>query len=272
MSPIKHPRSSFEGRVGAWTGTEVTTQPAVRAGFSLMWRDGQAELDGQVTAEVQADRDQPPILVWLTDEAGASASNAAAIDDPNALDRSLASRDPSRDRPSGLQEQDAETPLGQLMSWVHARCIFDIDDTPAARRAQSAQDSAPEEESTDFWDRLMAEELSYDHRALNYPSMSHGTLPPGHDLFRELEIMLALAPRDDPVLRLISGSSAGTSGPEGEHTGVTWSLAAREQVRVVNVLSRWCRAVSDPRHALLRPGRARSQLPSVAHRPHGGLG
>jgi len=232
---------------------EVTTQPPVRTGFSLTWRDGQAELDGQITTEAQADRDQPPILVWLTDEAGDVASNAAAIDDPNALDRSLASRDPSRDRPSGLQEQDAETPLGQLMSWVHARCIFDIDDTPAARRAQSAQDSAPEEESTDFWDRLMAEELSYDHRAPSYRSMSHGILPLGHDLFRELEIMLALAPRDNPVLRLVSGNSAGTSEPEGEHTGVTWSLAARERVRVVNVLSRWCRAVSDPRHALLRP-------------------
>jgi len=230
---------------------EVIARPYVPPGFSLAWCDGQSELDRQVTADTLADRDQPPMLAWLTDEAGDVASNAVAIDDPNALDRSLASRDSSHDRPSGLQEQDAETPLGRLMSWLHERCIFDIDDTGAARRAQSAQDSSPEEESTDFWDRLMAEELSYDHRAANYRSMSHGTLPLGHDLFRELEIMLTLAPRDNPVLHLVSGNAADMR--EGEHTGVTWSLAARERVRVVNVLSRWCHAVSDPRHALLCP-------------------
>ena len=50
------------------------------------------------------------------------------------------------------------------MSWLHQQCIFDIDDTPAARRTQSAQNDAPEGESTDFWDRLMADELSYDPR------------------------------------------------------------------------------------------------------------
>ena len=56
------------------------------------------------------------------------ASNAVAIDDPNALDRSLAKRDSSRNHPE-LQEQDAETPLGRLMSWLHQQGIFDIDDT-----------------------------------------------------------------------------------------------------------------------------------------------
>ena len=180
-------------------------------------------------------------------------SNAVAIDDPNALDRSLAERDSSRDRPNELQEQDAETPLGRLMSWLHQQGIFDIDDTPAARRTQSAQNDAPEEESTDFWDRLMADELSYDPRTANYPGMASGVTPIGHDLFRELEIMLAMAPRDNPLLRLVSGDSAGKPQTEGEHTGITWSLEARQRVRVVNVLSRWCRAISDPRHALLRP-------------------
>ena len=78
-------------------------------------------------------------------------------------------------------------------------------------------------------------------------------MPIGHDLFRELEIMLALAPRDNPSLRLVSGNSTGNLRTRGEHTGITWSLEARQRVRVVNVLSRWCRAISDPRHALLRP-------------------
>jgi hypothetical protein len=99
----------------------------------------------------------------------------------------------------------------------------------------------------------MAEELSYDPRAANYPGMASGVIPLGHDLFRELEIMLAKAPRDNPLLRLVSGDSAGKPETGNEDTGVMWSLEARQRVRVVNVLSRWCRAVSDPRHALLRP-------------------
>ena len=132
-------------------------------------------------------------------------SNKVAIDDPHALDRSLANRDPARDRPGDLHEHDADTPLGQLMSWLHQQCIFDIDDTPAARRAQAAQDEAPEEESTDFWDRLAAEELRYDPRTQNYRGMGPTVMPIGHDLFRELEIMLAKAPLGHPLLRLVSG-------------------------------------------------------------------
>ena len=123
---------------------------------------------------------------------------------------------------------------------------------PGARNPPRSD--APEEESTDFWDRLMADELSYDPRTANYPGMTSGLKPIGHDLFRELEIMLAMAPRDNPVLRLVSGNSAGKpQAREASIRGITWSLEARQRVRVVNVLSRWCRAISDPRHALLRP-------------------
>lgn len=231
----------------------LTAEPQPGAGHLLAWADGQAELSGQVTTEVLTDHERPPLLAWLVNEVGEPVSNAVPIDDPSALDRSLATRDPSRDRPSELPDQDAETPLGQIMSWLHQQGIFDIDDTPAARRAQAAQDDAPGGEGTDFWDRLMAEELSYDPRAANYPGMASGITPLGHDLFRELEIMLAMAPRDNPLLRLVSGDSAGSPVAGAEDRGVTWSLEARQRVRVVNVLSRWCRAVSDPRHALLRP-------------------
>ena len=37
--------------------------------------------------------------------------------------------------------------------------------------------------------------------------MTSGLKPIGHDLFRELEIMLAMAPRNNPLLRLVSGDS-----------------------------------------------------------------
>jgi hypothetical protein len=231
----------------------LTAEPPPEVRHQLAWAGGQAELTGSVTSEALSGLEKPPLLAWVSDEAGEAVSNAVAIDDPNALDRSLAERDPSRNRPSELQEQDAETPLGQLMSWLHQQGIFDIDDTPAALRARSTQSDAPEEESTDFWDRLLADELSYDPRIPNYPGMASGGTPIAHDLFRELEIMLAMAPRDNRVLRLVSGDSAHKPNNGGEHAGTSWSLEARQRVRVVNVLSRWCRAVSDPRHELLRP-------------------
>ncbi len=234
----------------------VAADPEPQPTQRLAWAHGTATLDALISRDALAELDEPPLLAWLQDEDGETISNAVAVDDPNALDRSLASRDPSRDRPGELHEQDAETPLGRLMSWLHQQCIFDIDDTPAARRAQGAQDEAPEEDSTDFWDRLISEELNYDPRTQNYRRMGPTVMRVGHDLFRELEIMLAKAPLDHPVLRLIMGGPTGPQPPGDdppESSGVTWTLEARQRVRVTNVLSRWCRAVSDPRHALLRP-------------------
>ena len=233
----------------------ITSEPAPDAGHRLTWADGRAKLDGAVTVEALAELDRPPLLAWLTDGDREPVSNAVAIDDPAALERSLANRDLSHDRPGELQEHDAETPLGRIMSWLHQQCIFDIDDTAAARRAQSAQDEAPDEESTDFWDRITAEELNYDPRTQNYRRMGVAVMPIGHDLFRELEIMLAKAPLEHPLLRVVSGGPTAEGPPDddAEHSGVSWSLEARQRVRVTNVLSRWCRAVSDPRHALLRP-------------------
>ena len=233
----------------------LTAEPQPATGHRLAWAHGIAELENAVTAEALAEDEHPPLLAWLVNGDGETMSNKVAIDDPHALDRSLANRDPARDRPGDLHEHDAATPLGQLMSWLHQQCIFDIDDTPAARRAQAAQDEAPEEENTDFWDRLAAEELRYDPRTQNYRGMGPTVMPIGHDLFRELEIMLAKVPLGHPVLRLVSGAPAAEEPPddEHEHRGASWSLEARQRVRVTNVLSRWCRSVSDPRHALLRP-------------------
>jgi hypothetical protein len=233
----------------------IASHPAPTAGQRLAWADGTTPLDGSVTAGALAELEEPPLLAWLVGSDGETVSNAVAVDDPNALARSLASRDPSRDRPGELHEHDAATPLGRLMGWLHHQCIFDIDETSAARRAQGAQDEAPEEDSTDFWDHLISEELNYDPRTQNYRRMGPAVMPIGHDLFRELEIMLAKAPLEHPILRLIAGGPTEDLPPdeEGEHTGISWSLEARQRVRVTNVLSRWCRAVSDPRHALLRP-------------------
>jgi len=193
----------------------ITSQPESMAAQKLAWAHGTTLLDGSVTAEALAELEEPPLLAWLIDGDGETVSNAVAVDDPNALERSLASRDPSRDRPGELHEHDAATPLGRLMGWLHQQCIFDIDDTSAARRAQGAQDETPEEDSTDFWDRLISEELNYDPRTQNYRRMGPAVMPIGHDLFRELEIMLAKAPLEHPILRLIAGGPTGELPPDG---------------------------------------------------------
>ena len=52
------------------------------------------------------------MLAWLSDKAGKAVSNAVAIDDPYALDRSLAEHDQSRNRPGELQEQMPKPRLG----------------------------------------------------------------------------------------------------------------------------------------------------------------
>ena len=140
-------------------------------------------LEGVVTAEALNQHKDSPLLAWLSDEAGGRCPMLWRLTTrmpwnvawPSATHRVIDL--------DGLQDQDAETPLGRLMSWLHQQCIFDIDDTPAARRTQSAQNDAPGEESTDFWDRLLAEELSYDPRTANYPGMTSGLKPIGHDLF-----------------------------------------------------------------------------------------
>ena len=44
-----------------------------------------------ITTEVLTQHERPPLLAWLSNEAGGAVSNAVAIDDPNALERSLAS-------------------------------------------------------------------------------------------------------------------------------------------------------------------------------------
>lgn len=235
----------------------VNTDKEPEAGDRLAWAHGAAALAGRATAEAIADHAQPPLLAWLAGPSGEPASNAIAIDDPGLLDRSMASRDPARDRPSELQEHDAQTPLGMIMSWLHQQCIFDIDDTAAARRAQAAQGGTPDQESTDFWERLQEEELNYDPRTRSYRRMGPSN-ELGNDLFRELEIMLAKAPFEYPLLRLAPSDVSGEHRPIVEAVDhdlprVTWSMEARQRVRVVNVLSRWCRAVSDPRHALIRP-------------------
>ncbi|HEY5196513.1 MAG TPA: hypothetical protein VIJ51_05750 [Solirubrobacteraceae bacterium] len=80
-------------------------------------------------------------------------------------------------------------------------------------------------------------------------------MPIGHDLFRELEIMLAKAPLEHPILKLIAGAPIGEQAPDGasEHSGISWSLDGTPACPRDQRVSRWCRAVSDPRHALLRP-------------------
>jgi len=258
---IDEPRASnltYALRHATWTTNghiTVSASSPLEIGMELAWAYGTCALSGQITDRPLND-DEHPVLAWLAGSDGTVLSNTVAIDQPQALERSLSARDPSDERPRELEPDDMTTPLGQIMGGLNQRCIFDLDDTAAIRRVQAAQEEEGAEDSDEFWDRLMEEELAYDPRTKNYRDYSPGGLLIGHDLFRELEIMLAKAPGERSWLRLATASpdeeiDQQPSSEDAEKR--SWSLEVRQEVRVSNVLSRWCRAVSDPRHALLRP-------------------
>ncbi len=246
-------------RHATWTANGHITVSANRPpelGTQLAWAYGTCALSGQTTDRPLNDDEHPPVLAWLAAPDGAVLSNMVAIDQPRDLERSLSARDPSDERPRELHADDMTTPLGQIMGGLNQHCIFDLDDTAAIRRAQAAQEDEGAEDSDDFWERLMEDELAYDPRTKHYRDYAPGGLLIGHDLFRELEIMLAKAPGERSWLRLVTATpddKADEAQGSEDAEKRSWSLELRQKVRVSNVLSRWCRAVSDPRHALLRP-------------------
>lgn len=194
--------------------------------------------------------DIEPLILWIVDGAGATVSNAIVLDDPHALDEVLGERTSERDRPDELADEDERADLVALLSWAHRQFIFDLDDTPAIKRARQsteAEDGDPDA----FWERYAREELTYDPRSQTYRPLVPGALAAGSDLLlREIEAMLRTAP-EERRLRLLRGEANETDGNTG--TGHQWSLTARQQLRARNLIRRWARALPDPRHAWLAP-------------------
>ena len=204
-----------------------------------------------VTLEAVPD-DGDVVVVWLLDQAGEQCSNPVVVDDPHALEAVLGDGDGGRDLPVEIRDQDGKSELLRLLAWAHRRFIFDIEDTPALKRATNAQEQQ-QIDDTGFWERYAREELVSDPRSQTYrPIGTSASLTDADALLREIEAMLHAAP-EDRRLRIVTGHLPGKSNG-GDGTSSTWSLTARERVRARNLLRRWARALADPRHAWLSPG------------------
>jgi len=189
--------------------------------------------------------DDRPLIVWLVDQADEVCSNRVVLDDPAALEEMLGERGGATDRPAEIADEDERSDLVALLSWAHQHFIFDLDDTPAVRRANNAQEQQADQDDAGFWERYVREELTYDTRSQTYRPLSGArTLASVDLLLREIEAMLKAAPHERP-LRVVRGET-GSEG--GEKTGHAWSFTARQRVRARNLIRRWARALADPRH------------------------
>ncbi|MBI3749071.1 MAG: hypothetical protein HY262_09550 [Chloroflexi bacterium] len=202
------------------------------------------DLDGTTT--VVPFPDDTSRLVWVIDESGTQLSNKVAIDEPARLRAILEERGEDGARPAGIEAADLETPVGQMLARLHAACIFDFDETPTARRIAHAADS--ESEDPDFWDRLAREDLRQDPRVARYLQLG-GDTPLLDGIFLDIARMLEMVPGLLSLHPVEVASSPGT-----EHgTGTAWTPDRKLQVRLFNLLERWCAALSDPRLQWISP-------------------
>jgi len=186
-------------------------------------------------------RDDNAPLVWIVDEADVRLSNRIPLDDPQSLRQFLTKREQRSTRPPLVDIRDLETPVGRMLERLHRECIFDIDDTPAAHSVE--RESHPGDEQDDFWARLLRDELRLDPRVDRYGGGGFNRgLPVEDDLFGFLAMM-----RDQVPPQTSIGLVGGELEQSTEGTGQRWSPERRLQVRLFNVLSRWSRALDDPR-------------------------
>ncbi len=247
--------------------------PALRVKLraARLRKDGRVEVDmddppeGQllVTAGIEAQllqgsTSQAPLevpeggtLVWICDPEGVELSNRVPLDDPARLHSWLKEHISVGERPQGLDPLDYDKPVGQMLQFLHERCIFDIDETGAATRARrlANEDAGEHEGSWDFLEELLKEELRLDPRVEHYRSDTTLGLPEDDDILALLRIMLERTPSERGLHIADQTALDGSQGGKG----IPWTPERRLQVRLFNVLERWCGALNDPRFLWIDP-------------------
>ena len=209
------------------------------------------QLDGSRTDKAFTGREDS-LLVWLSDQGGKRLSNRVPLDDPATLRNQLdnpTSR--STDRPRELDPADLEDPVAQVLARLHNQFIFDLDELESIREAERAEgQEGAEEEPGDFWERLAREELHQDPRAGGYRRFAGRTPFEDDDVLLLLRMMLDRAPEQrHPRI----GAQPTHDGALGPGKGRAWTPTRRLQVRMMNVLTRWGRALADPRMNWIQP-------------------
>lgn len=216
----------------------------------LTSQEASVEMQGNRTAAAFP-LDEATVLLWLTDGAGNVVSNRVPLDDPAALRKQL--EKPSAkasDRPRELDASDMQTPIARVLARLHNEFIFDLDELESVKQAERAiDDDAPETDNSDFWERLAQEELQVDARAGAYRRFGGETTFEGDEVLLLLRMMLDRTPEQRHL-------GAGPGGDEDERApgkGLPWTPTQRLQVRLMNVMTRWARALADPRMIWLQP-------------------
>lgn len=214
-------------------------------------RSGTSRMDGSRTEE-PVHMGEASALVWLADQDGEPVSNRVPLDDPDALERQLDKPSgKTTDRPRGLDALDLQNPIAQILVRLHDEFIFDVDELDSVKQAERATEGdAADVDDSGFWERLAKEELALDPRVGAY--RRHGDRAP----FDEDRILLLLRMMLDrtPEERARLSASEGPGADEGERTaGTKWTVTQRLQTRLMNVLTRWGRALADPRMNWIHP-------------------
>jgi hypothetical protein len=244
--PLRAARLLKDGRVEVAVDGAIPTETLVTAGLEPQPLTGDRS-DGPLSVP------EGGALVWLCDAGGSLLSNLVLLDEPARLRGWLEERASGGDRPSELDATDYDTPVGRMLLYLHERCIFDIEETSAATRARrlANEDAAETDGSWDFLEDLLKEELRYDPRVDSYRRFLPTGLPEEDEVLALLRIMLDRTP-EQRGLRAIGAAPHHDHGKEPKH-GAPWTPERRLQVRLFNVLERWCGALNDPRFAWIDP-------------------
>lgn len=216
----------------------------------LMSHKASVELQGSKTAGAFP-LGETTVLLWLADGDGNVVSNRVPLDDPAALRKQL--EKPSAkasDRPRELDASDMQTPIARVLARLHNEFIFDLDELESVKQAERAnEDDTPETDNSDFWERLAQEELQVDARAGAYRRFGGETAFEGDEVLLLLRMMLDRTPEQ----RHLGAGSGGGEDDKEPGKGLRWTPTQRLQVRLMNVMTRWARALADPRMNWLQP-------------------
>jgi hypothetical protein len=246
LSSLRFVRSDDAGHPPHLRSAAWLEDRRIRIDVSVTIDAGVRLSNGTITTALQGPVTEMPFaddtgrFAWLVDDAGRQVSNKVAIDEPARLQLALAEPRERSDRPAGVEAADLETPVGQMLARLHSSCIFDFDETPAAQRGRRSDTT--ESEDPEFWDRLAREELRRDPRAARYHQLG-GPTPMLDGIFLDIALMLEMVPGLEGPHRLPGSHNEG----DRSGTGNRWTPDRRLQVRLFNVLARWCTALADPR-------------------------
>ena len=250
--PLALPLRLLSARPGEGETVEVTFTGTFSKTLYLTSQNASVELLGNRTSEAFP-LGEATVLLWLTDGDASVVSNRVPLDDPAALRKHL--EKPSAqasDRPRELDAADMQTPIARVLARLHNEFIFDIDELESVKQAERAnEDDAPETDNSDFWERLAQEELQVDARAGAYRRFGgEAAAFEGDEVLMLLRMMLDRTPEQR---QLIAGSGWEEGDENEPGKGLRWTPTQRLQARLMNVMTRWARALADPRMNWLQP-------------------